>query len=167
MKLRPAIEADVPVMAYTLEHANAYRDGYPPATLQSRYEMWGDYILERMAKPDAWTHVAELGQSVVGFALGYNSLHVESEKVRDARPELEYLSLLMVHPSAWGRGVASSLLGAVSDTVRDAGREQVFLWTGRQNSRARAVYERNGYRAVHDFTRSSSYGEMVYYLHSV
>jgi len=46
-----------------------------------------------------------------------------------------------------GRGIGSALLGAVVDAARTAGADRVWLVTTNDNLRARAWYERRGFRA--------------------
>ncbi|GAB2578783.1 GNAT family N-acetyltransferase [Streptomyces capparidis] len=61
-----------------------------------------------------------------------------------AAVEGEMLNHLYVRPDVQGRGVGSALLGA----VRDAGWERLALRVFQRNTRARAFYERHGFRAV-------------------
>ncbi|WP_219508582.1 GNAT family N-acetyltransferase [Nonomuraea ceibae] len=52
-------------------------------------------------------------------------------------------------PDVWGSGIARALLTAVLDGMRDAGYDDVHLWTLRDSTRARRFY------AKHSFTETS------------
>jgi GNAT superfamily N-acetyltransferase len=52
------------------------------------------------------------------------------------------------HPDVWGSGIASALLTAVLDRVRDAGYDYVHLWTLRDSAQARRFYAKNGFAAT-------------------
>jgi GNAT superfamily N-acetyltransferase len=57
--------------------------------------------------------------------------------------ELRYLG---VRPAAWGRSVASTLLEAIADSVRDGHHTGAELWVYEDNTRACLLYERHGWR---------------------
>ncbi|MFI8826268.1 GNAT family N-acetyltransferase [Streptomyces sp. NPDC053431] len=56
------------------------------------------------------------------------------------------LSTLYAAPEAWGRGVGRALLAATVEAMRGAGFRDAGLWVFEENSRARAFYERAGWR---------------------
>ncbi|MHA6763182.1 GNAT family N-acetyltransferase [Streptacidiphilus sp. PAMC 29251] len=53
---------------------------------------------------------------------------------------------LYAHPEAWSTGIGARLLTAARDRLRADGREQAVLWVLAANTRARAFYERQGWR---------------------
>jgi ribosomal protein S18 acetylase RimI-like enzyme len=55
---------------------------------------------------------------------------------------------LFVAPHARGRGVGTRLLAAIAEEARARGYREVRLDVVEENRRARALYERQGYRAV-------------------
>jgi ribosomal protein S18 acetylase RimI-like enzyme len=54
---------------------------------------------------------------------------------------------LYVDPSCWRRGFGVRLHDAVLDDLRSAGATTAGLWVLEHNTRARAMYERRGWRA--------------------
>jgi ribosomal protein S18 acetylase RimI-like enzyme len=55
---------------------------------------------------------------------------------------------MWVDPRSRGRGVADLLVDAVADHARAAGATQLVLWVTEVNGRARAFYQRMGFRAT-------------------
>jgi ribosomal protein S18 acetylase RimI-like enzyme len=51
-----------------------------------------------------------------------------------------------VDPGAWRGGLGARLLGVGCARLRDAGHDEVTLWSFRDNERANAFYERQGFR---------------------
>lgn len=93
-------------------------------------EEW-DKLVADHAPPNALL-VAVDGERVVGYTA-----------LRMAEGEM---FLLFVHPDYSGRGIGRRLLEAGHDLLREAGHDEVFLFTEERNQRARAVYEAAGYR---------------------
>ena len=60
-------------------------------------------------------------------------------------PGRAHIFALFVVPDHWGSGVAPALHAWLLRTMRDCGFEETQLWTPRDNHRARAFYERNGW----------------------
>lgn len=84
------------------------------------------------ASDDARAWVAERSGTIIGVAVCRREDH--AVELRD----------LYVVPSAWGTGVAKTLMVAALDSVRTRG-EAAFLWVGQENVRARRFYEREGW----------------------
>ncbi len=154
IQFRAAVEADLGAMALVMECANALRDGRSlPASIENDTVL--DDLHSRMHKEGAWTHVAADQKRIAGFMVGYPySRGVEAP----VDPTKEYLSLLMIDPDYWGKGIAGRLLDIAASRARQADKQQLLLWTRTEdNERAKAVYERKGY-VVTGSTRISQHG---------
>lgn len=107
-----------------------FRDAFPP----DRHPFPDDEIradwASALADPDAETYLAYED----GAAVGVVSVSAG------------VLQTLYVLPGAWGRGIGSALHDLALDRLRQAGVEEARLWTLAQNRRARAFYERRGWR---------------------
>ncbi|TDD17380.1 GNAT family N-acetyltransferase [Nonomuraea diastatica] len=62
-----------------------------------------------------------------------------------SRPGLAEIHTLFAHPDVWGSGIAMVLLTAVLERVRDAGYDDVHLWTLQDSAQARRFYAKNGF----------------------
>ncbi|MFI0421028.1 GNAT family N-acetyltransferase [Spongiactinospora sp. 9N601] len=62
-----------------------------------------------------------------------------------SRPGVAEIQTFFAHPDVWGSGVAMVLLTAVLERVRDAGYDEVHLWTLRDSAQARRFYAKNGF----------------------
>lgn len=69
-----------------------------------------------------------------------------------AADDVLVIQLLMVRPSASGRGLGTALLDAVEQQARALGIGALRLDTGSQNKPAVHLYEKNGYRIVANAT---------------
>jgi ribosomal protein S18 acetylase RimI-like enzyme len=98
-------------------------------------------IRAKLAAPNAHVFVA-LRPEIVGMALA------EPGRLDDGAGELDptliHISMVFVHPAAQGMGVGSSLVPQVLDAARSLGYQRVTVWTYRDNTRARRLYERAG-----------------------
>jgi GNAT superfamily N-acetyltransferase len=103
---------------------------------------WSDFLpVERMEPRVKWyaenlqsavaAYVAEDDGTVVGFAVARRG---------------GVLDTLYTAPSVWGRGIGRALMTAALDALRDAGYSTAVLWTAENNTRARQVYERYGWK---------------------
>ena len=72
---------------------------------------------------------------------------------RDAETARFLMDGIFVEPTARGRGVGTLLLQAIADEAASRGYAEVRLDVIDSNSRARALYERRGFRAIN--TRST------------
>jgi ribosomal protein S18 acetylase RimI-like enzyme len=97
-------------------------------------EEWRQAVTSRLR------FVAVLNDQVVGMAAGGESNHTGTAS----------LTSLWVEPSARGRGVGDHLVRAVLEWAKSGGFNQVLLWVAEGNSKAEALYERNGFSRTGD-----------------
>jgi ribosomal protein S18 acetylase RimI-like enzyme len=140
--IRDAALGDAPAMGQL--HVAAWRAAYAgsmgAAFLASldpleREALWRDQIC-------AGAHVLVALESglVRGFAC-FGAEHADAPA-----PRVGELYAINLHPDAWRRGIGARLLAAVVARLRDAGFREAVLWVVRENARARAFYERFGWR---------------------
>jgi GNAT superfamily N-acetyltransferase len=140
--LRPATAADVPTLAETMRQGfDSYRswvpDGWEPPPADSHAPVIG----ERLARPGTWCRVAEQA----GAAAGHVALTPQAEGLPAVEGE-GYLWMLFVRAPWWGGGVASCLLARAHEEGRRRGWTSLWLRTPAGQTRARAFYEREGWR---------------------
>ena len=82
------------------------------------------------------------GDRVVGFS----SYGPERERARGFTGRGEVWAFYL-HPDVWGTGVASTLLAHTETRLRAEGFAAAVLWVLEENPRARAFYEKFGWRA--------------------
>lgn len=76
-------------------------------------------------------------------------------------PPIWFLGLIFVAPFARDRGLGTRLLNAVCDHAREQGGEALRLGVVQPNTRARALYDRNGFRFLVTRGRKSPSGFRV------
>ncbi len=79
-----------------------------------------------------------------GRLIGFVSIHAEWWDKRLG--ETGEIHEICVHPDMWGQGVGRKLLEAAIAYARQRGRQQVSLWVGERNWRARRWYRSQGFQ---------------------
>jgi GNAT superfamily N-acetyltransferase len=139
-----------------------YRGLFPDEYLDAdefetaRVERWRAWTWPDFGGLTAQLFVVQLSGRVAGFG------HAGPERVApacdqsglslgptlsDARGEVYGFYL---HPDAWGSGAASPLMHTCESHLADHGYNEAVLWVLRDNPRARAFYERAGWRSTGD-----------------
>jgi RimJ/RimL family protein N-acetyltransferase len=113
----------------------AYRDLFESTFLakqvQTRREQWAE------PQPAGTLLVAERGHRIVAFA------HFGPAEEGDGKSEI---FACYARPTAWGSGVADTLLTRVLETLADARHRDVRAWTMSGANRARHFYRKAGFR---------------------
>jgi ribosomal protein S18 acetylase RimI-like enzyme len=94
---------------------------------------------DQLADGEHAIFVAVDGGAVVGFT--------NSGAAEDGPEGAGELYTIYLLPDYWDRGIGRGLLRLSEDALRDAGFSDAVLWVLEDNGRARAFYERNGWRA--------------------
>ena len=137
--LRPARPEDAPVMSETLQIGfDGYRDFAPPGWIppDARSASEISRVRARLLEPTTWAMVAEDSGLPAGHA-GYVP--------QPGAPGSAHLWQLFVRPPWWGTGVATALLEAAVSAAAAEGYRRMRFFTPRDQARARAFYEREGF----------------------
>ncbi|WP_329176856.1 helix-turn-helix domain-containing GNAT family N-acetyltransferase [Streptomyces decoyicus] len=97
------------------------------------------------------TWIAELGGERVGAVMC----------VRDGRPKVARLRLLLVEPGARGHGVGRQLVDSCVEFARNAGYDEMVLWTNSVLGAARGIYQRAGFELVAESAHHSFGQDLV------
>jgi ribosomal protein S18 acetylase RimI-like enzyme len=135
---RAALPADGEAIAALWFEANrARRDGLAVAGVDP------SVISRRIGATGASGFVAHDGGDVVGSAILSPAL---ANRGAGAPIEgLAHLNTVAVDPRRWGEGIARTLIDLVVERARASGYVRIQLYTQPDNTRARDLYERNGW----------------------
>jgi ribosomal protein S18 acetylase RimI-like enzyme len=97
-----------------------------------------DRIRAKLSAADALAFVA-LRREIVGMALAEPGRFDDGEGELD--PALLHISMVFVHPAAQRTGIGSSLVLHVLEAARSLGYKRTGVWTYRDNTPARRLYE--------------------------
>jgi GNAT superfamily N-acetyltransferase len=126
--------ADIQIAAWQAAFLPLLPDGFeiPP---REQFLMMGQRAL---SEPGVERTVAA-SPRVLGF------LSHGPSRDEDAPREVGEVRALFVHPEAWRHGVGAALLVNALERLRDDGFRDATLWSFRDNDRANAFYERQGF----------------------
>jgi ribosomal protein S18 acetylase RimI-like enzyme len=133
--VRPLEERDLPALEWDgefLRFRRLFRQAFEDMQIGSRYLL----VMERMAT----------GEIVGQVFIQWNSSDV---RFADGR-QRGYLYALRVKPAFRGRGLGTRLIRAAEDVLLGRGMESASIGVEKANPRARALYERRGFRVVAD-----------------
>ena len=122
---------------------DAYRDQLPDAYLarlsvENRERTWSNEL--RDLPPDRRPWVAEAGGRIIGF------VSVGGSRDHSATPGEAEVYAIYVMSDCWARGVGRNLLEHAERDLRAFGYSEAILWCFAANSRARAFYEKVGWK---------------------
>ena len=112
-----------------------------------------DRIAARLSDPDAWAALALVGEQVAGHvaftpARERSAADLGQGDERPLVPGMAHLWQLFVRTRWWGEGVAPLLHERCLEEMRERGYRRARLFTPARQARARAFYERRGWRAI-------------------
>jgi GNAT superfamily N-acetyltransferase len=136
--------ADAHVMGWRVGYRGLFPDEYldSPTFDEERRLRWRAWRWTEFAESQLF--VVSLAGQVVGFG------HCGRERPGES-PDPEPTGRgevygFYVHPDAWGSGVATALMDVCIGTLRGSGYPAAILWVLRDNPRARAFYDKAGWR---------------------
>jgi GNAT superfamily N-acetyltransferase len=98
-------------------------------------------IRAKLLAPDALPFVASRS-GIVGMALAEPGRFDDGAGESD--PSLLHISMVFVRPAAQRTGVGLPMVLHILDVARSTGYRRVGVWTARENTPARGLYERAG-----------------------
>ena len=120
----------------------AYREFYDVATQR---EQARDFILQRLQLNESTIFFAQIADKVVGFTQLY-PLFCSLEMKR-----IWLLYDFFVDPSSRKQGVAEALIARAGQLAKESDPAFIMLSTATDNTRAQALYEKNGFVRDTDF----------------
>ena len=159
--IRAAVVDDADAMGRLHVRAwqRAYRDVMPDAYLDAllpseRADMWRGNLARPGLPP---VLVATLDDTVVGFtAFGAASPPTPAEL-----PTCGELYAINLDPDHWGRGIGRALLRRATDEIAALGYDDAVLWVVPENTRARALYESEGWTTDGGIATEEIFGVIV------
>lgn len=100
------------------------------------------FLGTQLREDDVVVFVAERNASVVGYV--YAGLEPESWK--ELRDACGFIHDVVVDEGGRRTGIATALMEAAIDWLRDRGAPRVVLWTAQPNDQAQHLFERLGFR---------------------
>ena len=144
-ELRAATVEDAETIAETVQIAFAsYRAWAGPAYDPPPAALELERIREGLGRPSTWALLALSGEEPAGHVAITQAR--EREEPRPDIPGLAHFWMLFVRPPWWGSGLAARLNGLAVEEAAARGYAAMRLHTPAGNLRARAFYEREGWR---------------------
>jgi ribosomal protein S18 acetylase RimI-like enzyme len=144
-ELRRATVEDADVIAETAQLGFAsFRAWAGPAYDPPPPALALQQVREGLERPSTWAMIAFSGSEPAGHVAVTQAR--EREEPRPDIPGLAHLWQLFVRPPWWGSGLATRLNALAVEHVAAHGFAAIRLFTPSENLRARAFYEREGWR---------------------
>ena len=160
--IRPATTADLGTIADSLVAGLSTYRGWTPIGWNppTRSEMLIG-LLQRFPRDGSWAHVAFAGSEPAGHI----SLRPERDAAGAPRTDVALLAQLFVRERYWGSGLAAQLNAIGRADMIERGFSSGRLLVARAHRRARAFYEREGWRATGAHETSGELGlELAEYV---
>lgn len=151
LRVRPATPRDATVVARVIRRSTASYADFAPAGWHQRTPFREEAeVHEMLSRGDTHARLATTAADnlAVGFA-GWRPATTQGDHPEPI-PGRAHIFAVFVVPDHWGTGLAGHLLDWIVTGMRDSGFETAQLWTPRDNLRARAFYERNGWSTVEE-----------------
>ena len=103
---------------------------------------YGRFLRSQLREDDVVILVAERGGEVVGYVFA----GLEPLSWKELRDACGFVHDIVVDESGRRLGVASALMDAAVEWLRERGAPRVMLWTAERNTGARQLFERLGFR---------------------
>ncbi|MBW3607788.1 MAG: GNAT family N-acetyltransferase [Actinobacteria bacterium] len=160
--IRPATTADLGTIADSLVAGLSTYHSWTPVGWNppARAEMLIG-LLQRFPRDGSWAHVAFEGSQPAGHI----SLRPDRDEAGEQRPDVALLTQLFVREEYWGSGLATQLNALGRADMMERGFSSGRLLVARGHRRARAFYEREGWRATGEYETSGELGlELAEYV---
>jgi GNAT superfamily N-acetyltransferase len=120
-----------------------YREIVDPEKLaQLPVERWRHEVGVGLKRPvgDAFTYVAEIDGSFAGYCYV-----AAPSRESDVGPDVAELVAMYVEPEHWRKGAGEALMRAAMERLSGLPYAEAVLWTFKENARAIAFYEGQGW----------------------
>lgn len=152
VRIRPATADDLPALGrlggllVRIHHGfDPQRFLQPSADVEEGYA-W--FLGTQLDEPDVIVLVAEAEVPGAGAVevIGYAYAGLEPMNWKELREPAGFVHDVVVDPRARGRGIATLLVQRAAAWLEDRGAPRVLLWSAAQNTAARRIFERLGFR---------------------
>ena len=152
--LEPVIQVDIRPLAP--DDLAKIQQELPPEHPEAHVRRLADQRAGLVTYLVAWADGRPVGHTLVRWG---GTTNPELRWLLDSRARHPYVEALLVHPSFRSRSVGSQILDVAERLVRDRGIRLIGLAVAVENTRARALYERRGYRdlGISEFANAWSY----------
>ena len=151
IEIRPCESDEVPAACAVWHRADAARTGHEPS--EEEAEIFARSMLEAADKPGARLLVGVTATGIMATIYGV-PLRTDATKAQ--------VALLGVEPSLWGQCLGGKMLDALTDMLAQQGCRHLRMNVHPDNVRARALYERRGWRHMGETERVGQVGELIY-----
>jgi ribosomal protein S18 acetylase RimI-like enzyme len=146
VRIRPAIEADVPALgrlgALLLRLHYAFDMQRFLAPRGNPEDGYGRFLAGQLHDDEAVVFVAERGGAVVGYVFA----GLEPVSWKELRDAAGFIHDVVVDEGHRGAGIASALIEAACEWLKAHGAPRVMLWTAERNHAAQRLFEQSGFR---------------------